>query len=97
MGKLLEALADGRLCITGPTDELRTPEHQAACDHAYALSEKFKERLGAEEKEQFEEVLDAIAEEQIFCTNKSMARGFALGMLLMAEASEYTEELLREK
>lgn len=62
MGKILQAFADEGL-IVEPSKEWRTPEHEEACEYSAKLVENFEEHLNAEEKEQFEKVLDAIGEE----------------------------------
>ncbi len=95
MRKILQAFADEGL-IVEPSKELRTPEHQKACEYSAELVENFEEHLNAEEKEQFEKVLDAIGEEQRYCLMGRFARGYSLGVLMMLEVMEYKESFLTE-
>lgn len=96
MGRILQAFAEEGL-IVEPSKEWRTPEHQKACEYASELVDGFEEHLNAGEKEQFEKVLDAIAEEQRHCLMGSFARGYSLGVLMMLEVMEYKESFLIEK
>lgn len=96
MGKLLQTFAEDGL-VVDPPEERRTLEHQKACEYAAELVDSFEEHLNAEEKEQFEKVLDAIAEEQRHCLMGKFARGYSLGVLMMLEVMEYKESFLIEK
>lgn len=96
MGRILQAFAEEGL-IVEPPKEWRTPEHQKACEYSAKLVDSFEEHLNAEEKERFEKVLDAIAEEQRHCLMGSFARGYSLGMLMMLEVIEYKDSFLIEK
>lgn len=93
MGRILQAFAEGEL-IVEPSKELRTPEHREVCGYSAELVDRFEEHLNAEEKEQFEKVLDAISEEQRYCLMERFARGYSLGMLMLLEVMEYKESFL---
>lgn len=96
MGKILQAFAEEGLIVESPK-EWRTPEHQKACEYSAKLVDSFEEHLNAGEKEEFEKVLDAIAEEQRHCLMGSFARGYSLGALMMLEVMEYKESFLIAK
>lgn len=96
MGRILQAFAEEGV-IVEPPKEWRTPEYQKACEYSAKLVDSFEEHLNAEEKEEFEKVLDAIAEEQRHCLMGSFARGYSLGMLMMLEVIEYKDSFLIEK
>lgn len=96
MRRILQAFAEEGL-IVEPSKELRTPEHQKACEYSAELVDSFEEQLNTREKEQFEKVLDAVAEEQRHCLMGNFARGYSLGMLMMMEVMEYKDSFLIEK
>lgn len=96
MGRILQAFAEEGL-IVELSKELRTPEHQKACEYSAEQVDRFEEHLNAEEKEQFEKVLDAIGEEQRHSLMGEFARGYSLGVLMMMEVMEYEESFLIEK
>ena len=96
MRRILQAFAEEGL-IVEPSQEQRTPEHQKACEYSAELVDSFEEQLNTREKEQFEKVLDAVAEEQRHCLMGNFARGYSLGMLMMMEVMEYKDSFLIEK
>lgn len=96
MGRILQAFAEEGL-IAEPSKEQRTPEHQKACEYSAKLVDSFEEHLNAGEKEEFEKVLDAIAEEQRHCLMGRFARGYSLGVLMMLEVMEYKDSFLIER
>ena len=95
MGKILDAFADGRLCIEEEVEN-RSKEHQWLTEKAYRLQEELKERLDDEERELLEELLDTVFEESYCYAQNRFVRGYRLGVLMTVENFEQQDSYVLE-
>lgn len=93
MKEILEALYEGNLKVE-PVIEKRSKRYQKACDTSYALVEELSKRLGQEEKEMLDKVIEALNSENYCYTADRFVRGYRLGALMMLEIMEDWEDFI---
>lgn len=84
MGKILDAFADGRLCMEEEVEE-RSREHQWLSEKACRLQEELEEKLDDEERELLDELVDTVFEESCCYARNRFVRGYRLGVLMTVE------------
>ena len=84
MGKILDAFADGRLCVEDEI-ERRSLGHTELSERVFRLQEELEERLGEEEKGMLGELMDAVFEEGLCYAQNRFVRGYRLGVLMAME------------
>lgn len=84
MGKILEAFADGRLCMEEEIEK-RSLGYPELSEKAFRLQEELEERLNDEERELLNELIDTIFDECCFYAQNRFVRGYRLGVLMTME------------
>lgn len=84
MGKILEAFADGRLCMEEDIEK-RSPGQLQLSEKACRLQEELEKRLNDEEKEALSELIDTIFEECCCYAQNRFIHGYRLGVLMTIE------------
>ncbi len=84
MGKILDAFADGRLCMEEEVEK-RSQEHQGLSEKACRLQEELGERLNDEERELLSDLVDTVFEECCCYAQNRFVRGYRLGVLMTME------------
>lgn len=84
MGKILDAFADGRLCMEEEVEK-RSLEHMELSEKACRLQEELEERLKGEERELLNELIDTVFEECCCYAQNRFVRGYRLGVLMTIE------------
>lgn len=95
MGKILNAFADGRLCMEEEVEN-RSKEHQWLSEKAYRLQEELEEKLGDEEKELLEDLVDTVFEESCCYAQNRFVRGYRLGVLMTVEVFQQQDTYVLE-
>lgn len=96
MGKILEAFASNHL-IVEPTLYEGSAEYKKA-KHLYCeLGDQLLMKLNDEEKELFEQYVDAQREESILYANDRFVSGYRLGVMMTMEVYSDQDNLLIEK
>ncbi len=97
MGKILEALARDDLCVI-PSDEKPSPAYKKAYERSSYYIEQLNKRLLSEDKEIFDQVVDALIDENDISADESFIRGFRLGARIIMEVMEGEKiSILEEK
>lgn len=84
MGKILEAIANDRLCVA-PDIYRGSQKYQKVRNLYCTLGDRLLERLDEEGKKLFEEYSDAQLSESSLHEDARFIRGFRLGVLMMVE------------
>lgn len=84
MGKILDAFADGRLCMEEDVEK-RDREQQGLSEKACRLQEELEERLNDEDRELLSNLVDTVIEECCFYAQSRFVRGYRLGVLMTME------------
>lgn len=84
MGKILEAFADGRLCMEEEPEQ-RSQEHLELTENAFRLQEELETRLGDEERELLGKLMDTVFAECSCYAQNRFVRGYRLGVLMTME------------
>ncbi len=84
MGKILDAFADGSLCVEEEVEE-RSHEYQWLSEKACRLQEELEERLCDEDRELLEDLVDTVFEESCSYAQRRFIRGYRLGVLMTVE------------
>lgn len=95
MGKILDAFADGRLCVEEEVEH-RSREHQWFSEKTCRLQEELEERLGDEDRELLGDLVDTVFEECCCYAQSRFVRGYQLGVLMTAEVYDQQDTYLSD-
>ena len=84
MGTILEAFAEGELCVEEESEK-RSPEHQRLCEEAGRLQCQLEERLDEEERKLLDCLTDVLSAECSCYARSRFVRGYRLGVLMTME------------
>ena len=84
MGKILDAFADGSLCVEEEVEK-RSMESLELSEKAFRLQKELEEKLEAEEKELLNKLIDTVFEECCCYAKNRFVRGYRLGVLMTVE------------
>ena len=95
MGKILDAFADGRLCMEEEVEK-RSWEHLELSEKACRLQEELEKKLKGEERKLLNELIDTIFEECCLYAQNRFVRGYRLGVLMTVEVFDQQETFVLE-
>ncbi len=93
MGKILDAFADGRLCMEEEVEK-RSQGHLELSEKACRLQEELEGRLKGEERELLNELIDTVVEECCCYAQNRFVRGYRLGVLMTMEVFDQQESFV---
>ena len=93
MGKILDAFADGTLCVEEEVEK-HSLEHSELSEKAFKLQEELEEKLNDEERELLNELIDTVFEECSCYAQKRFVRGYRLGVLMTVEVFDQQDTLV---
>lgn len=95
MGKILDAFADGSLCVEEEF-ERRSPEHMELSEKACRLQEELEEKLNDEERELLSDLVDTVYEECCSYAQNRFIHGYRLGVLMTMEIFDEQDTYIME-
>lgn len=84
MGKILDAFADGRLCVEEEIEK-RSPGHLELSEKVCRLQEELEKMLSDEERELLGDLMDTVFEECCSYAQNRFIHGYRLGVLMTIE------------
>ena len=93
MGKIIDAIANDRLCVE-PITFKGDPKFKQAKDRYCSYGEMLLEKLNEEEKILLQDYDFALNEERTLYGNDCFSKGFRLGVLIMTEVFTNEDDLI---